>query len=143
MPDVASRTRPAVDVELQVPFHDVDALQVVWHGHYLKYFEVARDALFARAGFDLYRFAAEREYVFPVVRTATKHIHPLRRGDRFRCRAELVDARSKLVVEYVIRLAADDRLCARGRTEQVAVTLAGGLEFSIPVDVRRALGVDH
>jgi acyl-CoA thioester hydrolase len=29
-------------VELDVPFHDVDLQRVVWHGHYYKYFEVAR-----------------------------------------------------------------------------------------------------
>ena len=30
------------DVIIEVPFHDVDTMHVVWHGHYLKYFEVAR-----------------------------------------------------------------------------------------------------
>ena len=35
----------AVSVELDVPFHDVDGLRVVWHGHYLKYLEIARCAL--------------------------------------------------------------------------------------------------
>ena len=30
------------EVSFQVPFHDVDAMQVVWHGNYLKYFELAR-----------------------------------------------------------------------------------------------------
>ena len=29
-------------VEITVPFHDVDMMEVVWHGHYTKYFEVAR-----------------------------------------------------------------------------------------------------
>ena len=32
-------------VELEVPFHHVDALGVVWHGHYLEYLEPARTAL--------------------------------------------------------------------------------------------------
>ena len=30
------------DVIIEVPFHDVDTMNVVWHGHYLKYFEIAR-----------------------------------------------------------------------------------------------------
>ena len=30
------------DVMIEVPFHDVDTMNVVWHGHYLKYFEIAR-----------------------------------------------------------------------------------------------------
>ena len=30
------------EVELEVEFHDVDAMEVAWHGHYVKYFERAR-----------------------------------------------------------------------------------------------------
>lgn len=30
------------EIELQVPFFDVDMMEVVWHGHYVKYFEEAR-----------------------------------------------------------------------------------------------------
>ena len=29
-------------IELTVPFYDVDSMDIVWHGHYLKYFEDAR-----------------------------------------------------------------------------------------------------
>ena len=28
--------------EIEVPFYDVDSLNLAWHGHYIKYFEVAR-----------------------------------------------------------------------------------------------------
>ena len=34
-----------VDTEVLVPFFDVDSMLVVWHGHYVKYLEVARCAL--------------------------------------------------------------------------------------------------
>lgn len=131
------------EVELQVPFHDLDPLQVVWHGNYLKYFEIARDALFAQRGLNLVEYFRERGTLFPVIRTSTKHVHPLRYGDRFLCVAELVEARVKLVVSYSVRLIADGQLCARGRTEQVAVDAeALSLELSIPLDVRRAFGID-
>ena len=30
------------EIELLVPFFDVDMMEVVWHGHYVKYFEEAR-----------------------------------------------------------------------------------------------------
>ncbi len=28
-----------------LPFHDLDPMRVVWHGNYMKYFEIARDGL--------------------------------------------------------------------------------------------------
>jgi len=38
-------TRLWAEVELTVEFFDVDSMQVVWHGNYLKYMERARCAL--------------------------------------------------------------------------------------------------
>ena len=41
-----------VQLDIEVPFFDVDMMQVVWHGHYVKYLEQARRALFADLGCD-------------------------------------------------------------------------------------------
>ena len=38
------------EIRLSVPFHDLDPMDVVWHGNYLKYFDMARFALFREAG---------------------------------------------------------------------------------------------
>jgi acyl-CoA thioester hydrolase len=37
--------RFSVRVEITIPFHDTDAMGVVWHGNYFRYFEIAREAL--------------------------------------------------------------------------------------------------
>ncbi len=42
------------EVRLTVPFHDLDPMRVVWHGNYLKYFDIARFALFRKAGVEAY-----------------------------------------------------------------------------------------
>ena len=46
---MTSRDLPplAASAQVEVPFHDVDAMDVCWHGHYLKYFEIGRAALVA------------------------------------------------------------------------------------------------
>ncbi|MEZ4452430.1 MAG: hypothetical protein R3B09_23395 [Nannocystaceae bacterium] len=41
-----------VSVDFEVPFHDVDALRIVWHGHYYKYMEAEPDAPPAPAALD-------------------------------------------------------------------------------------------
>ena len=129
------------EVKMKVPFFDVDPMQIVWHGNYMKYFDIARAELFDRLGVDLFAFHERTRYVFPIIRSAVKHIHPLRWGDEFICRATVKDARSKIVVAFEIRLVADGTVCARGTTEQVAV-LAPEMEmvYTIPEEVRRALG---
>jgi acyl-CoA thioester hydrolase len=139
----ADQPRREATVRLQVPFYDLDPMQVVWHGNYFKYFERARKLLFDAAGLDPYDVPRDGDVVFPVIRTSVKHVRPLRFRDEFDCTARLVEARNKLVIDFEIRLVADGRICTRGRTEQVAVRVpAMTLELRIPEDVRRALGAD-
>ena len=129
------------EIRKKVPFYDLDPMQIVWHGNYLNYFEDARRAMLDHMGVDLYQYYERTAIVFPIIRTATKHIYPLRYGDEFICKATLVDSRFKIVVDFEIRLAADDKVCARGRTEQVAVQ-APQMEIllRVPEEIRAAMG---
>ena len=129
------------EIQIRVPFFDLDPMQIVWHGNYLNYFEMARAALFEDNGVDLYSYYERHQLIFPIIRTSTKHIFPLRHRDEIICKATLSDAHVKLVVDFEIRKVADGKICARGRTEQVTVkTPEMETLFSIPQDIRSALG---
>jgi acyl-CoA thioester hydrolase len=39
--------------EIQIRFSDTDALGIVWHGNYIKYFEDGREAFSAEHGIEL------------------------------------------------------------------------------------------
>ncbi|MFO7570900.1 MAG: thioesterase family protein [Smithellaceae bacterium] len=133
--------KKSFEVRLSVPFFDLDPMQIVWHGNYLNYFEIARAALFDHNGVDLYAYYERERIIFPIIRTSTKHIYPLKHRDEIIVKATLVDANIKLVVDFEIRKASDQSVCARGRTEQVAV-VSPEMEtlFSIPQDIRKLLG---
>ena len=75
--------RPSCEVTLKVPFYDLDPMQIVWHGNYLKYFDVARSELFDSLGVNLFDVHEKTGYIFPIIRTEVKHVRPLRRGDEF------------------------------------------------------------
>jgi acyl-CoA thioester hydrolase len=129
------------EITYTVPFHDLDPMQVVWHGNYLKYFDMARFALLRSCGVDLYEYSLTHQMIFPVTRSATKYIVPLRYKDEFLCRATVTEARYKIAMDFEIRLVADNTVCTRGSGEQVAVTLPDNdLQFEIPPDIQRALG---
>jgi acyl-CoA thioester hydrolase len=129
------------EVKLSVPFHDLDPLQMVWHGNYLKYFDIARSELFTSYGVDLFEYFKKTNYLFPITKTATKHIVSLRYRDEFTCKATCVEAQYKIVTDFKIRLAKDNTICAKGRSEQVAVKYPGmEIQFEIPDDIRKALG---
>ena len=121
-------------------FYDLDPMQLVWNGNYLNYFELPRAGLVQRYGVDLYNYYDRTKIIFPIIRTQTKHILPLRHRDEIICRATLVDANIKLIVDFEIRKAGENVVCARGRTEQVAVQMPQGETlYSIPADIRDVL----
>ena len=129
------------DLQMKVPFHDLDPMQVVWHGNYFKYFDVARFGLFASVGIDLYGYLKSRQMVFPITRSSIKHILPLRFDDTFICRATATEARYKIAMDFEIRRPDTGEICTRGKGEQVAVKLPDvTLEFEIPSEITRALG---
>jgi acyl-CoA thioester hydrolase len=138
---MSEKTPKSAEVRLKVPFHDLDPAQIVWHGNYLRYFDMARFALFKDAGVDLYDYFTGKRYAFPVTKTSTKHIAPLRYGDEFICRAKVLEARIKISLDFEIRLAHSGLVCTRGRGDQVAVKMPEmELQLEIPVEIRRALG---
>ena len=128
------------EIDLTVPFHDLDPMMIVWHGNYLKYFDKARFALFEAAGIDLYSYMVDKQFVFPITRTSTKYIQPLRANEKFTCKATVIEARNKIAIEFEIRRI-NGELCARGNSEQLAVRMPDmALEFEIPADIQRAFG---
>lgn len=130
----------STSVRLKVPYYDVDMMQIVWHGNYLKYFDVARQALFRERGVDLNRYMKEKGYAFPIIRSIIKHILPLRFDDEFICTAVLKEATVKIVVDFEIKLISNDKVCTRGRSEQVALLVPEmEMAFLIPEEIKKAL----
>ena len=128
------RVHRQASVEMTVPFHDLDPMQVVWHGNHLKYFEAARQKLFDDSGVDLYRVAVDSGFLFPIVKTTVKYVHPLRFRDRIEVRAQLMDAQRRIVLRFEILRLEDGQVCARATSEQVAVRMEDqSLLFSIPI----------
>lgn len=130
----------SIELELTVPFYDLDPMQIVWHGNYLKYMDNARGALFDSLGVDLFGLYEKTSHIYPIIKTSVKHVFPLRHKDKVICKATLVEAKYKIIVDFEIRLKADAKICARGRSEQVAVKVPEmEMLMLIPEEVRALL----
>lgn len=112
-------------LEVDVAFHDVDSMAVVWHGHYLKYLENARWALMDRIGHG-YADMVASGYLWPVIECHARYVRAARFGDRLRVQASLVEWETRLAVNYLVTDAASGVRVARARTVQVAVDGASG-----------------
>lgn len=111
------------EVELLVPFFDVDSMDVVWHGHYVKYFEVARCALLERIGHN-YQQMRDAGYAWPIIDVQLRYMRGARFNQRIVVRADLVEWENRLKINYLIRDAETGERMTRGSTVQVAVEMA-------------------
>lgn len=128
----------AVSVNIEVPFHDVDALNIVWHGHYLKYFEIARTFLMRGRGLDVAN-VSELGFRQFVIESHIRHSFPLHYGDQFRVYAWLGELNHKIKIEFLIWNLTHDRRCARGSTVLVTTDANGTLLMETPKAIRRCL----
>lgn len=111
------------DVEILVPFFDVDMMEVVWHGHYVKYFEEARCALLDKLGHN-YRQMREAGFAWPIIDLQVRYIRGAQFGQRIRVRADLVEWENRLKINYLITDVATGERMTRGSSVQVAVEIA-------------------
>lgn len=112
-----------VEVEMQIPFFDVDMMEIAWHGHYVKYLEVARCALLDRLDHN-YLQMRESGYGWPVIDLQIRYIRPLLFQQRVRVKADLVEWENRLKLNYLISDAATGERLTRASTVQVAVDMA-------------------
>jgi acyl-CoA thioester hydrolase len=111
------------ETETQVQFFDLDPMEIVWHGHYVKYLEIVRGVLLDSID---YNYAAMKAsgYVWPVTDMHLRYIAPAAYGQRLRLRAEIVEWENRLKIAYLISNAVTGRRLSRATTTQVAVDVA-------------------
>ncbi len=131
------------EVEVLVPFFDVDSMDIVWHGHYVKYLEVARCALLERIGHN-YQQMRDAGYGWPIIDLQLRYVRPARFNQRISVRADLVEWENRLKINYLIRDVETGERLTRASSVQVAVEIASReMQLASPavfVDaVRRAL----
>ncbi|PTQ68654.1 thioesterase family protein [Pseudomonas sp. GV071] len=111
------------EVEILVPFFDVDMMEVVWHGHYVKYLEVARCALLDKIGHN-YANMRDAGYAWPIIDLQLRYMRGAKFGQRLTVRADLVEWENRLKINYLITDAESGERMTRASSVQVAVEIA-------------------
>jgi len=113
------------DVIIDVPFHDVDSMFVVWHGHYLKYFEIARCQLLAQFNYN-YNAMRDSGYAWPIIESYVRYAHGIVFDQQIRVRATLKEWENRLKIEYQIFDVKSGKRLTKGFSSQVAVCMETG-----------------
>lgn len=115
-----------VRVRMTIPFHDCDPLSVVWHGRYLKYFELARTELFAAHDVDVPQIR-DLGFKMYVADARCRYTYPLTYGDEIEVTAKATAWKPMLRIVYSIRNLTQDRRSARGFTALATTDFSGRL----------------
>jgi acyl-CoA thioester hydrolase len=111
--ELSSRT------EVLVRFNEADPLGIVWHGHYIRYFEDGREAFGIMHGLG-YLEVYKLGFVIPVVSVQCDFKRSLRYGDRVIVETKYIPCEAaKLKFTYRLFNAATGELVATGSSVQV------------------------
>jgi acyl-CoA thioester hydrolase len=120
------------ETSLQVRFHEVDAYGVVWHGHYVSWFETGRNDLTQRFQMGPLQLK-EMNLLAPVVELDCKFKVPAAFEDSLIIQTTMERTEvAKLVFHYRILHQDDGKLLATGSTTHVLTDLKGILLYRVP-----------
>lgn len=126
-------------VELRVPFHDLDPINVAWYGNIYKYFDRARSRLMREVNYGT-EAMAESGYIWPIIESHCRHINFIRGETLIRVTAGIEDFEQCLKTGYLVRDVEDDTRLAIGWTVQVAVEeTSGEMQLDTPEILKRRL----
>lgn len=115
--------------KFRAEFFDVDSMNVVWHGNYVKYLEFGRCRFLDEMDFN-YEKMKNSGFALPIVKLNLKYIKPIFFNDECDISVNLTDFDGFLKFEYEI-FARNEKVC-KANTAQMAVNLRGESLYELP-----------
>ena len=107
------------EIEIDIRFSETDAMGVVWHGNYLKFFEDGREAFGKTFGLE-YLTIFDQGYYTPIVKSEIDHKAPVYYGQAIKVITKYIPSKSaKIMFEYEVVNLTTGEICAVGKTMQV------------------------
>ena len=108
--------------EFEVQFFDVDSMDIMWHGHYVKYLEMARCQFLEAIGYT-YDVMRKQGFGWPIVQLNIKYVNPALFRQKIRIELKVVEYETCLRIDYVIFDAKTNQKLTTASTTQVAVSM--------------------
>jgi acyl-CoA thioester hydrolase len=131
----------SVEVIINIPFHDVDVTRVVWHGHYVKYMEIARCALLDKINYN-YIQMEQSGYSWPVIDLRIRYARPLYYQQKIRVKVRLSEWENRLKIKYLFEDFDTGQRLTKAYSVQVAVDIIKNeMLFASPEIIYQKLGI--
>jgi acyl-CoA thioester hydrolase len=118
--------------EVIVRFSEVDSLGIVWHGHYLKFFEDGREAFGRQYGLG-YMDVYKNQLVIPLININVDFKKIVKYNDSVIIETAFIDSpAAKIIFDYKVYRLSDNELVATGNSTQVFMNLQHELHITVP-----------
>jgi acyl-CoA thioester hydrolase len=119
-------------IEFPVRFSEVDMMQIVWHGHYVKYMEEGREDFGRKYGIS-YMTIKANGFMAPVVKLTCDYKKTLSYDDKVIVETSFIDSEAaKIIYAFRIYRASDRELVATGESVQVFLDMERELVLTTP-----------
>lgn len=119
------------ETRITVRFNEIDAYRVAWHGHYVAWMEIGRNALAGEFGLDAFQLAAAG-YMGPVVALELKFLRPARFNEELTIQTTLRRSETATLEFVFTIIGPDGDKLATGTTTHVLTDMDGVLQFQLP-----------
>lgn len=108
------------ETTLTVQFYDLDPMNVVWHGNYIKYLETARCDMLKNLGYDYTNMSTDN-IAYPVATMDLKFIKPSTFGDKLRVVTSIEEIEPSLIIKYEIFNAETGEKVFKAKSMQICI----------------------
>jgi len=119
------------ETKITVRFNEIDAYRVAWHGHYVAWMEIGRNALAGQFDLDAFQLVAAG-YLGPVVVLELKFMRPARFNDELAIQTTLRRTDTATLEFITTIVGPDGNKLATGVTTHALTDLDGVLQFQLP-----------
>ncbi len=125
-----------IETTFRVRYAETDASGVVYHAHYIEWFELGRGEWFWQQGRDYHRDVEARGLNWPVTEVSARYVAPARYGDRVMVRTWLNEVQSRaFTIAYQVFNADTQQLLCEGWTKHLNVNTAWRV-MALPKELR-------
>ena len=128
------------ETKIKVAFFDLDPMNIVWHGNYVKYLEQARCDFFDKLNYN-YTDMYNDGVMYPIAKMDFKFIKSAKLGEELTVKCTLKELEPVIIIKYEIYSGVDKILTATTTQMEVSVK-TGETLYEAPQRLRKACGLE-
>ncbi len=110
---------------IEIPFYDLDPMNVVWHGNYIKYLEAARCEMFKNLKYT-YVDMKDEGIAYPIAKMDLKFIKSCRFAQKIKVTTLLEEIEPCIIIKYIITDEQTGECILKARSMQICINAESG-----------------